>query len=103
MIRVYSGPTIATVSNVKNALEANGIPFVLRNEFLTAAFLGQGITFWPEIWVTNAGDAERAQQIITEATETSASRREVWRCCRCGEDVDAVFGECWKCGAERNE
>ncbi len=102
MIRIYSGPTIATVWNVKNALEANGIPCVLRNEFLTSAFLGQS-PFWPEVWVTNAGDAERAQRIITEATETSASPREPWRCCRCGEDVDAVFCECWKCGAERHE
>jgi len=106
MIRVYSAQTIASASNVKNVLEANGIPCVIRNEFLTWAFRGlPPIDFWPEVWVTDDRDAERAQRIITEAeaTETSVTAGEPWRCSRCGEEVDAVFSECWNCGAERRE
>ncbi len=71
MIRVYTAQAIAIVGNVKNVLEANGIPCVLRNEFLSA---GQGelppIECWPEVWVAYDSDAERAKQLVAEATET---------------------------------
>lgn len=104
MIRVYTAQTSAMVGNVKNVLEANGIPCVLRNEFLSA---GRGelppIECWPEVWVANDSDAERAQQLIAGATESPDSAREPWRCSRCGEEVDAIFAQCWNCEAERQD
>jgi hypothetical protein len=101
VILVYTARILAAVANVQNALEANGIPCVVRNEFLNA---GSGqlpvAECWPEVWVTNDGDAERARKLIAEAIEVSASPAGAWRCTRCGEEVDAVFARCWSCGAE---
>ena len=102
MIRVYTARILAAVANVQNVLEANGIPCLLRNEFLNAGF-GElpANECWPEVWVTDDRDAERARNLIAEAIETSASPAAPWRCRRCGEEVDAVFAQCWNCDAER--
>ena len=104
VIRVYTAQTITMAGNVQNVLEANGIPCVLRNEFLSACFGGlPPIQFGPEVWVANDADAERARQLIAEATKTPASATEPWRCGDCGEEVDAIFAQCWNCGAERRD
>ena len=104
MIRVFSDPTIATVWNVKNALEANGIPCVLRNEFLNAGFgCLPPLWGWPEVWVANDSDAERARQLIAEATGTPDPATEPWRCRHCGEEVDGIFAQCWNCWAGRQD
>lgn len=104
MIRVYTAPSIALTAPVKDLLEGNGIPCVLRNEFLGA---GRGeippIECWPEVWVTNDSDAERAQQLVAQATRGPDLVREPWRCRRCGEEVDGVFARCWNCGAEQKD
>ena len=102
MIRIYTAQNIALVAPVRNLLEANGIPCILRNDFLSA---GRGelppIECWPEVWVTNDSDAERARELVAEATRGADPAAEPWRCTRCGEEVDAVFAECWNCRAER--
>ena len=104
MIRVYTARILATVANVQNVLEANGIPCLLRNEFLNAGFGELPATeCWPEVWVTDDRDAERARNLIAEAMEISASPASPWQCKRCGEEVDAVFAQCWSCGAERHD
>jgi hypothetical protein len=104
MIRVYTAQALAMASNVRNALEADGIPCVLRNEFLSA---GRGelppIECWPEVWVVNDVDAERARELMAEATESGEATGERWRCPSCAEEVDAVFAECWSCGAARRD
>ena len=102
MIRVYTAQNIALIAPVKNLLEANGIPCILRNDFLS---VGRGelppIECWPEVWVTNDSDAQQARQLVTEVIQGPDPAIESWRCPRCGEEVDAVFAECWNCGAER--
>ena len=94
VIRVYTAQT-TMAGNVQNVLEANGIPCVLRNEFLSACFGGlPPIQFGPEVWVANDADVERARQLIAEATKAPAPRKEPWRCRHCDEEVDAIFAQC---------
>jgi Putative prokaryotic signal transducing protein len=104
VIRIYTAQTAAMVAPVKDHLEANGIPCVLRNEFLSA---GRGelppIECWPEVWVADDSDAQRARQLVAEATQGPDPAAEPWRCARCGEEVEAVFAQCWKCGAEQQD
>ena len=103
LIRVYTARTIAMVGHIKNVLEASGIPCFLRNEFLSAGFgeLHPPSECWPEVWVTNDSDAERALELLSESTPDREPAEGPWRCPRCGEEVDAIFAECWNCGAER--
>ena len=100
MIRVYTAQTLAMVSTIRDALEADGIPCVLRNEFLSA---GRGelppIETWPEVWVADE-DEERARRLLAEPAEPGGAGKS-WRCSNCGEEVEGVFAECWSCGRER--
>jgi hypothetical protein len=103
MTLVFTAQMLAMATIMKNVLEANGIECVLRNQLIGA---GMGelppIECWPEVWVVDDADVERARQLIAaEADEPSPSEGEPWRCSRCGEQVDAVFAQCWNCSAER--
>lgn len=102
MVRVYSAPTLAKVAIVQSVLETSGIACEVRNETLGSAF-GElpWAECWPEVWVIDDADVERARELIAEATEPGTSAEEPWRCRRCREEVDANLGECWSCGAER--
>ena len=96
MIRVYTAQTLALVTIARHALEAQGIPCVLRNEFLSA---GRGelppIETWPELWVADE-DQARARELLAEEPGTAAR---LWYCRPCGELIEGVFGRCWKCGS----
>src|SRR5258706_16213380 len=95
MIRVYTAQTLAMVTIARSALEAQGIPCVLRNEFLSA---GRGelppIETWPELWVADE-DQARAREFL--AGEPGTAGR-LWYCRPCAELVEGVFGRRWKRG-----
>jgi hypothetical protein len=99
MNRVFAAPMLSTAANVRNALEANGIPCVLKNDRLgLAAGELPPIECWPEVWVENAADEARAREIIEEVSAPEVPGEAPWRCGHCGEEVEAVFGKCWNCG-----
>jgi len=102
MIRVYSAPTLPLVANLKNVFDANGISSVIRNEFSKSG-VGElpPTECWPELWIVDDADIERARKIVAEATAGPKPTALPWRCRHCGEEVDAVFAECWSCGTER--
>ena len=52
MIRVYTDWTLARVTLVRNALEPNGIPCVIRNQFLHLVDMPTP-TDWPEVWIVD--------------------------------------------------
>jgi Putative prokaryotic signal transducing protein len=102
MIRIYSSPVLAIVSNVKNVLELNGISCTITNEFLSA---GAGelppIEAWPQLWVAEV-DAERASEIIETAEKDLGEPQETWVCPKCREEIEGQFSDCWNCGTVRN-
>ena len=102
---VYAAPTMFMVAHIRNLLEAEGIACHVRNEFLSA---GAGelppTEVWPEVWVVEDTQAERAQRLIAEATKDSgAEPAQPWRCHACAEELDGNFAQCWKCGALRTD
>ena len=103
MIRVYTAQAFPMVANVKNLLEADGIPCVLRNEFLNMA-AGElpPIECWPEVWIIDDSDEERAKKLVDEVTgEAGTNLGDQWQCPNCGEEVEAIFARCWNCETER--
>ena len=59
MIRVYTAPTITMVGKVRDFLEANGIPCLLRNEFLTLGYLYVGAKwFITKLFVIQPGSGD---------------------------------------------
>jgi hypothetical protein len=102
MIKVYSDPTLAEVSNVKNVLERDGIRCILRNEYVSAPGAGLDIReSYPEVRILDDADEDRARALVAEIDRAPVPVGPPWRCPRCGEDVDAIFTRCWSCEAER--
>jgi len=90
--------SLITINHYKNLLAAEGIRTEIRNEHL-GSIMGEMpfVETWPELWVVNDLDFDRAAQLITAAD--SESPRASWRCKRCGEENEGQFAACWKCSA----
>ncbi len=98
MKRVYSSFNLAAVHHAKNLLAAEGIPSVVRNEYLSSA-MGDlpPAECQAELWLLDPRDAARAEELLFRRQPSGAP----WLCA-CGERSEAQFTQCWKCGAYRN-
>ena len=98
MKKLTSAETLVLINHYKNLLESEGIPTEVRNQHL-GSIMGEVPFFetWPQLWVINDLDYDRALQLI-EAVDAE-SPGEAWRCGKCGETNEGQFGACWKCGA----
>ncbi|MDX1507512.1 MAG: DUF2007 domain-containing protein [Woeseiaceae bacterium] len=97
MKKVFTSPESILVHHYKNLLESEGIRAVVRNEILDSV-MGR-VPFqetWPEVWVVNDLDYDRAKQLIEGVPDESPSRS--WRCRTCGETNEGQFAVCWQCG-----
>ncbi len=100
MKKLTSAPTAITLHHFRNLLMAEGIASEIRNEFF-GGILGE-MPFtetWPQLWVVNNLDFERAKQLI-DGSVLDESPKESWRCKHCGEENEGQFAACWKCGKE---
>lgn len=98
MKKLTSSESLVTINHYKNLLESEGIAAVIRNEHL-GSILGE-MPFqdvWPELWITNDLEYDRALQLIDSAI-TDESPAAAWRCGQCDADNEGQFAVCWKCG-----
>ena len=103
-LRVFSSDNRALVGHVRNVLASHGIETALRNDFLSGA--SGEIPFvetWPEIWLENAADVERARALVRQVVAESDEPGPDWTCCHCDETVGGQFAACWNCGAAHPE
>ena len=82
---------------VKGLLEEADIPYLIRNEYLSA---GEAPFISPELWIMNDEDYPRAKEIVDAWQNAEIENHGPW-VCRCGETVEGQFTSCWKCGRER--
>lgn len=100
MKRVWSGASLHDTAHLKNLLEHAGIGCTIKNSVLGGA-LGDlpFLDASPELWVLDDRLAERATTLLRDALRPAArDRARSWRCPSCGEDNEAQFGACWRCG-----
>ena len=98
MKKVTSADSLITINHYKNILISEGIPAFLRNEHL-GGIIGE-MPFqevWPELWVENDLDYDRAKQLISASTIIEESPTTPWRCSNCGEENEGQFAACWAC------
>lgn len=101
MIRVFSHDNILQVYNVKNVLSLAGIDCVIRNDLIhSAAGELPPTEVWPEVWITNKTELERARSLVDEVIHGDA-RAVSWACPSCGETNAPAFELCWQCATER--
>jgi len=95
--KVTSSDSLVTISHYRNVLQSEGIEAFIRNEHL-GGILGE-MPFqevWPQLWVKNDLDLDRARQLIDRAI-TGESPTASWICDSCGSDNEGQFAVCWNC------
>jgi rubrerythrin len=91
------------INHYKNILESEGIACKIRNDHLGSIVGEMPFTeAWPELWVINDLDYDRAKQLI-EGTALDESPLAEWRCKKCGETNEGQFAACWSCGEEAGD
>jgi hypothetical protein len=104
MKRLFTSSDQIAVAQLKGILESEGILCILKNEMLTG--LAGEVPFtetFPEVWVVNPGDYDRAEAIKREWRQVVSSTGQNWTCPTCGEILEPQFSSCWRCNAPRLE
>ncbi len=104
MRKVYASDDSVFIGHVRQVLENHAIPCIVRNDFLAggAGELPVNET-WPEIWVTDDRDFDRARVLVDATVATAHVSEPSWRCASCSERMEGQFTDCWRCGASRPE
>ncbi len=98
MKKIYEAENPALVWSARVIVEDAGIPCTLRNEFAGGASgLLSPLDAWPELWVIDDRNAERAQALLKTISAETAEAPD-WHCANCGEINAASFCVCWNCG-----
>lgn len=97
MKKLTSAELLITINHYRNLLAAEGIDTEVRNQHL-GSIMGEVPFFetWPQLWVVNDLDYDRATQLIEDAAAESPA--EQWTCAHCGEENEGQFSACWSCG-----
>jgi len=87
--------------HIKDILQEEGINCMIKNLNLAGA-LGElpPIECWPEVWILEDDDYDRASSIVEDLIKESDEYRTSWLC-QCGEKIEGQFTDCWKCGTTR--
>jgi len=98
MQRLYRCHDLPLAGHLQQVLEQHGFVCFVKNAYLAG---GAGelppTEVWPELWIADDADRERALQILQGVLAEDVAG-EPWRCPRCGEWSEPQFAECWQCG-----
>ncbi|WP_295899141.1 DUF2007 domain-containing protein [uncultured Vibrio sp.] len=99
MKQIYSCENHFLIVNAKNIIEGMGIETFVKNEFATGA-IGEISAFdcWPELWIVNDSDYDKAAEAIAAMTSTKSAS--TWVCTQCSEVNEPSFELCWNCQHE---
>ena len=104
MKRLFTSADFILVSGLKDVLEREGIPCVVKNEILSG--LAPEVPFtetFPELWVQKDSDFPRAEEIKKDWKAPATSvHGESWTCPNCHEELEPQFSSCWKCGTRKS-
>lgn len=98
MRKLTTADSLILINHYQNVLASEGIATQIKNQHLSS-ILGE-MPFaetWPELWVLNDMDFDRAKQLI-DASILDESPPHGWRCEKCGEENERQFAACWNCG-----
>ena len=87
------------VGMLRSIIEEAGIEFEVRNEATNANYPTGA--FYPELWVVHDEDFAKTAELRDAWHATPPAAQSPWRCPGCGEQLEAQFTSCWKCGVTR--
>jgi hypothetical protein len=74
MKKIFVSQNLADAILLKGFLEGHGIACIVKNEFLQNMG-GQGLK-WPEVWILNDQDLDKAQEIASDWDTKSSNKKE---------------------------
>lgn len=100
MRKIYSAATLPDAHLVRGLLANEGIEARVFNEN-AQSLMGEIPVHlaWPEVWIVDEADVERARTIIRGIERSPASTRSAL-CPNCGEENPGNFQVCWNCGRD---
>ena len=103
MIKVYENFDFSRVGQMQSLLESHGIGTFIKNQY-GSSVMGEipFVEVIPQLFVLKESDVVRAQELLL-LDLPAESVGEDWVCPECGVEVEAAFGQCWKCGMGRDE
>lgn len=102
MKKLFVSQSLAEIESLKELLEGAGIACTVKNQ--QGSSLAGSVPFaevFPELWVINDQDFERAKEFLAEQAETAIAGP-AWICAGCGESHAGEFVSCWKCGKAKD-
>ena len=89
------------MEHIRDILEEEGINCMIKNLNLAGA-MGEipPIECWPEVWILQDEDYDRANSIVENLIKDSDKYQSSW-ICQCGEKIEGQFTDCWNCGTAR--
>ena len=103
MRKVYASDNTIILGHVRQVLENHAIGCIVRNDFLLGAAGEIPVNeTWPEVWITDDRDFERARALVDAVVSEANVPDPPWGCV-CGEWMEGQFTDCWRCGASRPE
>ena len=102
MEKLFVSPMLVEVESLKEILEQEGIPCMIKNQ--QGSSLAGEVPFaevFPELWVINNKDYPHAQEFLENWQNAKPTETTDWICSTCGEALEGDFTTCWKCGEVR--
>ena len=105
MLKLYEAADRIEAQILKDHLLEEGVEAVILGDYLSGGMGELPANIYPEVWVLQAKDMPKAQQLLHDFTKKHdlQDENDEWRCLKCGEMVDAGFDVCWKCAAPRSK
>lgn len=102
MKKLTSSESLVTINHYKNVLDSEGVASVIKNAILGGIAGEMPLDqVWPELWVVNDLDYDRAKQLI-DVNIADESPNDPWKCKKCGEENEGQFAACWNCSSKFN-
>ena len=99
MKKLYSTDNRVLLNLLESALKVDNIPCLVKNLMPPAAGEVPPVIAWPEIWIMNDSDYEKAVHVLKGllANEQATRQQPSWRCAHCNEVNEPQFEICWCC------
>jgi hypothetical protein len=103
MQRLYLARDRIEAQFLRDFLDRHLIETVVLGDYLAGAAGQLPADIFPEVWVLDDDDLERARELLPRFINQSKADPGVtpWTCEACGEAVEGDFALCWNCGRPR--
>ena len=99
---LYSSLNPLEIHHLRNLLQSAGIVCRITNERLST--LAGEVPFAEcamRLELEDEADRDNAEALIREMARQPERIGPLWICTRCGEQLEAQFSACWRCGMEK--